>query len=50
MDQHFTLELPGVPGHLQVTEAAGVEAMNALYRFDVYALVTADPGRREALP
>lgn len=42
--EHFTLELPHVPSKLQVTDAAGNERMNALYCFDVHALVSADHG------
>jgi type VI secretion system secreted protein VgrG len=41
---HFTLGLPELTAELQVTGAVGNEAMNALYRFDVDALVSADPG------
>ena len=42
--EQFTLILPGIVAELQVTGATGTEAMNALYRFDVYALVSANPG------
>jgi type VI secretion system secreted protein VgrG len=43
-DEHFILALPRLAADLQVTGATGTEAMNALYRFDVHALVAADRG------
>jgi type VI secretion system secreted protein VgrG len=42
--EHFTLHVPRIAAEFQVTGATGTEAMNALYRFDVHALVSADPG------
>ncbi len=42
--EHFTLDLLEVAGDLQVIGATGTEAMNALFHFDVHALVAADRG------